>query len=301
MKRFRNILLVAGLGDGPVPAHLFERALTLARRNGAKLALMDVVPKLELVPEVLPQEMFELTLRDRCESLLRLGDKAREHGLEVETALAAGTPFLEITRRVQQFRHDLVITDGGRGEAAGRVVDSTTMHLMRKCPCPIWVVRPHTPYRYTRVLAAIDPDTASRGKDSLNRKIIELAIAMARLESSELHVVQVLELHGLPAESSAEVWRSWEATARGEIKRRLDEFLAGYDLGVDARVHSLVGRPAAAIAELAGDEEVDLLVMGTVCRTGVRGFFIGNTAEEVLARVDCSLLTVKPDGFVSPV
>lgn len=31
------------------------------------------------------------------------------------------------------------------------------------------------------------------------------------------------------------------------------------------------------------------------------GFFIGNTAETVLAQVDCSVLSVKPEGFVTPV
>ena len=43
------------------------------------------------------------------------------------------------------------------------------------------------------------------------------------------------------------------------------------------------------------------IVMGTVCRTGIPGFFIGNTAEYVLSRVHCSVLTMKPAGFVSPV
>ena len=41
--------------------------------------------------------------------------------------------------------------------------------------------------------------------------------------------------------------------------------------------------------------------MGTVCRTGIAGFFIGNTAEKTLQQVDCSVLMVKPEGFVSPV
>ena len=41
--------------------------------------------------------------------------------------------------------------------------------------------------------------------------------------------------------------------------------------------------------------------LGTVCRTGMAGFFIGNTAEEILQKVDCSVLTVKPDAFVTPV
>jgi len=46
---------------------------------------------------------------------------------------------------------------------------------------------------------------------------------------------------------------------------------------------------------------VDLIVMGTVGRTGIPGLFIGNTAETVLRQVDCSVLTVKPWGFVTPV
>ncbi len=51
----------------------------------------------------------------------------------------------------------------------------------------------------------------------------------------------------------------------------------------------------------ASRERIDLLVMGTVCRTGVPGFLIGNTAESVLQQVDCSVLAVKPEGFVTPV
>jgi nucleotide-binding universal stress UspA family protein len=41
--------------------------------------------------------------------------------------------------------------------------------------------------------------------------------------------------------------------------------------------------------------------MGTVSRTGVAGLLIGNTAEKVLNQVGCSVLTVKPDGFITPV
>jgi len=39
----------------------------------------------------------------------------------------------------------------------------------------------------------------------------------------------------------------------------------------------------------------------TVSRSGNAGFIVGNTAEMVLHQVDYSVLTVKPDGFVSPV
>jgi nucleotide-binding universal stress UspA family protein len=41
--------------------------------------------------------------------------------------------------------------------------------------------------------------------------------------------------------------------------------------------------------------------IGTVGRSGVKGMLLGNTAEKVLDTCDCSMLTVKPDGFVSPI
>jgi len=41
--------------------------------------------------------------------------------------------------------------------------------------------------------------------------------------------------------------------------------------------------------------------MGTLSRTGISGLLIGNTAEKVLRQVDCSVLIVKPDGFITPV
>ena len=41
--------------------------------------------------------------------------------------------------------------------------------------------------------------------------------------------------------------------------------------------------------------------MGTVSRTGIAGFFIGNCAETVLRQVDCSVLTLKPAGFATPI
>ncbi|NMT50792.1 universal stress protein, partial [Vibrio parahaemolyticus] len=47
--------------------------------------------------------------------------------------------------------------------------------------------------------------------------------------------------------------------------------------------------------------EVDVLVMGTLARTGISGYVIGNTAENILQSINCSLVALKPDGFVSPI
>ncbi|MCZ7543179.1 MAG: universal stress protein [Anaerolineae bacterium] len=55
------------------------------------------------------------------------------------------------------------------------------------------------------------------------------------------------------------------------------------------------------IPKLAVRHKIDLIVMGTASRTGISGFLIGNTAENVLRQVNISVLAVKPEGFVSPV
>jgi nucleotide-binding universal stress UspA family protein len=41
--------------------------------------------------------------------------------------------------------------------------------------------------------------------------------------------------------------------------------------------------------------------MGTVARTGISGFLMGNTAETILNQIDCSVLAIKPPDFQTPV
>ncbi len=55
------------------------------------------------------------------------------------------------------------------------------------------------------------------------------------------------------------------------------------------------------IPELADELDADLVVMGTVGRTGIAGLLIGNTAETILERIGCSVLAIKPSGFRSPI
>jgi nucleotide-binding universal stress UspA family protein len=56
-----------------------------------------------------------------------------------------------------------------------------------------------------------------------------------------------------------------------------------------------------AISSFARDNHVDLIVMGTVAKTGVSGLLTGNTAEQTLDQIRCSILALKPSGFVCPI
>jgi nucleotide-binding universal stress UspA family protein len=66
-------------------------------------------------------------------------------------------------------------------------------------------------------------------------------------------------------------------------------------------IHHLHGSADEKIPELVNDEQVDVLVMGTVARSGIKGLVIGNTAENIVQSIPCSLVALKPQGFISPV
>ena len=73
-----------------------------------------------------------------------------------------------------------------------------------------------------------------------------------------------------------------------DVKKGFDELIGKYSVkNLNHRLHFLKGDAAALI---------NLIIMGTVCRTSVAGFFIGNTVENVLQQVNCSVLTVKPNA-----
>jgi len=90
--------------------------------------------------------------------------------------------------------------------------------------------------------------------------------------------------------------------ARLEHEGRISELIERYAPNLPSnRIHLLKGFAEDVLPALAKRKGIELIVMGTVCRTGIAGFIVGNTAENILQQVDCSVLAVKPDGFVSPV
>jgi len=312
MQRFKNILLFCDFETKQNQA--VARAVSLASQNQARLTVMAVVKD---VPEnmgmaitaISPQELFQLVVEGCQETLV---SDIKKQGVETESMVVTGTPFIEIIRQVLRGKHDLVILAAeGKGGIKQRLFGSTSMHLMRKCPCPVWVVKPAKRTKYKKVMAAVDvtndfPDDDNR--QSLNPLIIELASSLARMDNSELHVVQVWSVYGegymqVRGNMSDESLQNLRRTNKQEYVSRLDRLLSGVDLkGIISHRHMPRNIDISkAIVKLEKSKAIDLLVMGTVCRTGLSGFIIGNTAEKVLSEVNCSVLTVKPEGFVTPV
>ena len=312
MKRFKNILLLAG-GEGWEETAL-KRAVTIAKKNKAQLTVVEVIEELPwdmrmLITSMPLAELQEAAFMEQSRQLERIIEPIRDKGVRVNAKVMFGTPFLEIIKEVLRNKHDLVIkTARGTGGLKEILFGSAAIHLMRKCPCPVWVIKPTHRKKYARIMAAVDPDPSDEVKNALNTKIMELATSLARLEGSEFHVVHAWTLY---TEKKLASWRgdlsksevdSWARETRKLHKSQLAKLVEKHAPGnPNDRIHLLKGDAGILIPALARRKGIELIVMGTVCRTGIEGFFIGNTAERVLQQVDCSVLTVKPDGFVTPV
>ena len=80
------------------------------------------------------------------------------------------------------------------------------------------------------------------------------------------------------------------------IQRAMEQIEKNYLAKMGDYKNSLVrvlsGHPASEILNFVDQEKVDLVVMGTHGFTGLAHFFLGSTAEKVVRRAECSVLTV---------
>jgi nucleotide-binding universal stress UspA family protein len=322
MKRFRKILAVVEPRQSPEAA--LERAVSLAQNNQATLTVVTVAPKVTAgigMPDGGPisAELQEAAIADSQKRLLAAVSPFRSR-IAVNTKVLMGTAFLEIIREVLRRGHDLVVKAPEEPAWLDRLFGSDDMHLLRKCPCPVWLVKHPQSKPYRRILASVDVDAdhppvdlAIRNK--LNTKILELAVSLALSDFAELHVAHAWTaigenamrgafLHRPDTEVAGYVDQVRQQHARGlddlinNVIKSRDEDVLRY---LDPETHLVKGQAQKEIPRLARSLKADLVVMGTVARTGVAGLFIGNTAESILEQIECSVLAVKPEGFETPV
>jgi nucleotide-binding universal stress UspA family protein len=322
MKRFKQVLLVLDPLEPCVS--LVERAVTFAENSQADLTVASVLPRFVVAAGLPPDGPITADLQGRFEAeerrrLETLAEPFRER-LTIRIEVLTGTPFLEIVREVLRGPHDLVIRAAENPNWLDRLLGSDDMHLLRACPCPVWLVKCETAVGHRRILAAVDVDDMHPPEEletrrALNREVLELAGALALAEFAELHVASVWDALGesflrgafmnAPAdqvEAYVEHARQRNAASLDQLMRELDDVIgtAAVDY-LQPKRHLVKGWARREIPALAGQLEASLVVMGTVGRTGIPGLIMGNTAEAILGALECSVLAIKPPGFVTPI
>lgn len=135
-----------------------------------------------------------------------------------------------------------------------------------------------------------------------SRKAFYVALKIARVFDARTIVLHVSEpISSLDSPEDYEKRAEEIERLEKGVKRRVNElFDQGGLAEVDRRKVSVEirgGKPYVEIVKFAVQEGIDLIVMGTHGRTGVKHMLIGSQTEKVVRHAGCMVLVVKPDDF----
>jgi len=125
-----------------------------------------------------------------------------------------------------------------------------------------------------------------------NQTAVNEGIKIARACGSSVSVVYVIDMHAFETIPADVGMRDTYQLLQDEAKQVLDRIKTqGEDLQMETKV--LEGRPANEIVEFAAENGIDLIVIGTQGKTGIKRILLGSVAETVIRAASCMVLVVK--------
>lgn len=211
-------------------------------------------------------------------------------------------PFESIIKTSLAEGHDLIIKGTRRHDKLQSVIFTPTdWHLLRKAPCPVLLVKEHEWPPHGQIIAAVNAGADDKPHQSLNERIIQAAKGMSETLEAHLHLVNCYPT--APLNMAIEIpefdTSDYQANVRNYHQESLGKLADEHNL-LEENLHVREGLPEDQIYALADELDAELVVLGTIGRTGITAALLGNTAEHVIERLNCDVLAIKPEGFKSP-
>lgn len=187
---------------------------------------------------------------------------------------------------------DLVLKSGHRSESL--FYTPTDWRLLRHCPVPVLIAGTRPRGKTRHILAAIDAGSDAPAQVALNRKVLAAAAGLGTVLGARVHAAYVVAVSAVARDLDLVDPAALERRARARLGPSLAALAGAYGIGAEDVVIE-AGPPERVLPGIAGRLKAELVVMGTVGRSGVAGKLLGNTAEQVLQRLRTSLLAVRPD------
>jgi universal stress protein E len=273
-----------------------ERGVDLADRLGmtVELFICDYQPQL-VGAMFLDSKRLKLAkeqvIQQHLEGLNELAETYSN--VDIRTKAAWDRPLYEgIIREALECDARYVVKDTHYHSAISRAVfTNTDWHLVQSCPAPLWLVKPGRDFSQPSILAAVDPMHEHDESAALDRRLLAEAFEIGDGLGGSVDA-----FHAFNPFENPEVMDQIEqahTTALMDLTEKLE---------VDQeRVHLLAGNTNDLLPSLAGELGTDLIVMGAVSRSRLEHAIVGSTAENVLDKLPCDVLIIKPKGFISPV
>lgn len=305
MQSFKKILYVSQglLGEEDALA----QALSTALHSKAQLKILILHPK---VPNKLNdyKDFYTQSLMQVVDKMLQsvqasVGFTAQdlESYVTIDTE-SNDNHVYSIVKNVLKHNYDLVIQKA-RTNDNDTGLKSVDMNLLRKCPCPVWLCHPLKNHKQLRkIVVAIDPESPEKMGNDLAKNLLQTAAFLAQKLECQLDIISCWFY---PFENSLAVPEAQIVEIVEEIRNEhftlLKNIIDKADISCKYNIQHLKGLPAMKIPEYIKSQNIDLIIMGTIGRKWLDKFLMGNTAEDILHKLTCSLLAMKPSNFVSPI
>ncbi|HEX5046311.1 MAG TPA: universal stress protein [Gammaproteobacteria bacterium] len=299
-----QILVVVDPTEAAQPA--LAHAAALARKTRSRLELFICAYDAQLletdfVDAAALSKARAALIEGHVHRLRLLAKPLLDQGLSVTVDARWDSPLHEgIVRKAVDSQADLVVKDTHYHPLIKRSIFSNTdWHLIRECPTPLWLVKPRAIAAKPCFIAAIDPLHEMDKPAELDHAIMTAATELAAASGGETHAYHAFDITStlavstpisapivLPVKEIIEAVTEQHSAATYELTDR-------YRVPRE-RVHIHQGGARDGLVALAERLRADVVVMGAVSRRGLSRIFIGNTAEDVLDKIACDVLVVKP-------
>jgi len=245
----------------------FDRALDSARLTEANLHIYLCVN----------EESGHATLdeaRDSLQPMLDgLAERAKTDKVEATTELDWASEWrTEAVTAAARCGASMVFKGSFDHSSVQREIRQTAdWALLRTCPCPVLLVKNFHDWKHRKVLAAINPESTDEAHIKLNHQIISFAQSFTGAYGSDAHFVAAF--HDLNYPPSVDELARTCGTPTNHI-------------------HLKHGKAADIIRDTAAELDVDLIIVGTVGRDGIKGRVVGNTSERLLDQTHSDLLVL---------
>ena len=247
----------------------FKRALGSARLTGAALHLYLCVDDSDDGAEAGSEQLvarFQLLLDE-------LSQSARQQDVIASSEIEWAEDWpTAVVRAAARCNAELVVKSSFDHSDLQREMRTTSdWELLRHSPCPVLLIKNYSDWQHRRILAAIDVNSKDGAHTQLNQQVVSFAGSFAEAHGCRLHIVN--------AYRDSQHMPSLQQLA----------LLSGVPL---SQVHVREGIPHEVISGIVEELGADLVVIGTVGRSGIRGKLFGNTSEKLLDQTHADLLVV---------
>jgi universal stress protein E len=304
MNPIRRILVL--LDPSLLPSPALDRAVALATAFKAELwlGLFDEGPRLGVLGVIDRKEAHQLEGLMRDQESTRLLDLM--HGLRESTQLELRTIDHRGRARADQIIQeavardvDLIVKDAGHDSALRRLIFlPLDWELLRSSPLPVWLTGPRATGLPRRLAVGVDPVHPEHGAGKLNDRLIETAQLIAAPGKARLRVFSAFA--GLPIALNALDPQAVYMTVpyeelyqrlRSDHLEALKALLATHQLPADAG-EVLMGPADECLRGMLDSYQPDVLLLGSLQRHGLDRLLLGSTAERIIGKATCDVLTV---------